>query len=154
MHYFCLCDYLEWQLCFVKLSCQKDPLCASYACPAPHQQADSTVPPMLPPMLQMSDALAASVCRGPRSGIIFVNTRRVPNGASRIDSAVFPGLQGGPHENHIAAVAHQLKQARDAGHRLSSSFRKDWCSLVSVINNDLLTYGHFVTSLQLQTHST
>ncbi|CDJ64024.1 Serine hydroxymethyltransferase, related [Eimeria necatrix] len=51
--------------------------------------------------------------RGPRSGIIFVNTRRVPNGASRIDSAVFPGLQGGPHENHIAAVAHQLKQAQN-----------------------------------------
>lgn len=46
MHYFCLCDYLEQQLCFVKLSCQKDPLCASYACPPPHQQADSRVPPM------------------------------------------------------------------------------------------------------------
>lgn len=49
--------------------------------------------------------------RGPRSGIIFINTKRVPEGASKIDSAVFPGLQGGPHENHIAAVAHQLKQA-------------------------------------------
>ncbi|KAL8429309.1 hypothetical protein ACSSS7_006674 [Eimeria intestinalis] len=50
--------------------------------------------------------------RGPRSGLIFVNTKRVPDGASKIDAAVFPGLQGGPHENHIAAVAHQLKQAR------------------------------------------
>ncbi|KAL8275226.1 hypothetical protein Esti_000810 [Eimeria stiedai] len=49
--------------------------------------------------------------RGPRSGLIFVNTKRVPSGASKIDAAVFPGLQGGPHENHIAAVAHQLKQA-------------------------------------------
>ncbi|KAL8451643.1 hypothetical protein Emed_001805 [Eimeria media] len=48
--------------------------------------------------------------RGPRSGLIFVNIKRVPDGASKIDSAVFPGLQGGPHENHIAAVAHQLKQ--------------------------------------------
>ncbi|KAL8428128.1 hypothetical protein Efla_005831 [Eimeria flavescens] len=48
--------------------------------------------------------------RGPRSGLVFVNTKRVPDGASKIDAAVFPGLQGGPHVNHIAAVAHQLKQ--------------------------------------------
>lgn len=48
--------------------------------------------------------------RGPRSGIIFVNTKRVPDGASKIDAAVFPGLQGGPHENCIAGVAYQLKQ--------------------------------------------
>lgn len=54
---------------------------------------------------------AHAVCRGPRSGLIFINTKRVPNGASKVDAAVFPGLQGGPHENHIAAVAHQLKQA-------------------------------------------
>ncbi|XP_026192335.1 serine hydroxymethyltransferase 3, chloroplastic [Cyclospora cayetanensis] len=48
--------------------------------------------------------------RGPRSGIIFVNTKRVADGASKIDSAVFPGLQGGPHENRVAGVAYQLKQ--------------------------------------------
>jgi len=29
---------------------------------------------------------------------------------SRINGAVFPGLQGGPHENQIAAVAVALKQ--------------------------------------------
>jgi len=31
---------------------------------------------------------------------------------SKINGAVFPGLQGGPHENQIAAVAVTLKQAR------------------------------------------
>lgn len=58
--------------------------------------------------------------RGPRSGLIFVNTKRVPDGASKIDSAVFPGLQGGPHENRIAAVAHQLKQTCTAEWRAYS----------------------------------
>jgi len=29
---------------------------------------------------------------------------------SRINGAVFPGLQGGPHENKIAAIAVALKQ--------------------------------------------
>jgi len=29
---------------------------------------------------------------------------------SRINGAVFPGLQGGPHENQIAAVAVALRQ--------------------------------------------
>jgi len=30
---------------------------------------------------------------------------------SKINGAVFPGLQGGPHENQIAAIAVTLKQA-------------------------------------------
>lgn len=51
--------------------------------------------------------------------MIFVNTKRVPDGASKVDAAIFPGLQGGPHENHIAAVAYQLKQV------LGTSFQKD-----------------------------
>jgi glycine hydroxymethyltransferase len=48
--------------------------------------------------------------RGPRSGIIFIN-KKTENGAlvAKINEAVFPGLQGGPHNHQIAAVAHQLK---------------------------------------------
>lgn len=50
--------------------------------------------------------------RGPRAGIIFF--RRGGSHAdleSRINQAVFPGCQGGPHNNTIAAVAVSLKQA-------------------------------------------
>jgi glycine hydroxymethyltransferase len=48
--------------------------------------------------------------RGPRSAMIFV--RNDSRGlAKKIDKAVFPGLQGGPHENQIAAVAIALKEA-------------------------------------------
>ena len=45
--------------------------------------------------------------RGPRSGMIF--SRK--NLSNRIDFAVFPSLQGGPHNNVIAAVAVALKEA-------------------------------------------
>jgi glycine hydroxymethyltransferase len=48
--------------------------------------------------------------RGPRSAIIFVkkDARELDK---KIDKAVFPGLQGGPHVNQIAAVAVALKEA-------------------------------------------
>lgn len=49
--------------------------------------------------------------RGPRSGIIFY--RKDERGFERkINMAVFPGLQGGPHEHQIAAVATQLLQLK------------------------------------------
>jgi len=48
--------------------------------------------------------------RGPRAALIFVrrDTRELDK---KIDRAVFPGLQGGPHINQIAAVAVALKEA-------------------------------------------
>eukprot|EP00045_Choanoeca_perplexa_P017152 m.243356 g.243356 ORF g.243356 m.243356 type:complete len:461 (+) comp17462_c0_seq4:119-1501(+) len=47
--------------------------------------------------------------RGPRSGIIFF--RKDDRGfEQKINFAVFPMLQGGPHEHQIAAVATQLKE--------------------------------------------
>jgi glycine hydroxymethyltransferase len=44
--------------------------------------------------------------RGPRAGIIFFRREF----EQQINEAVFPGLQGGPHENQIAAVATQLRE--------------------------------------------
>ncbi|KAF1742568.1 hypothetical protein MXB_925 [Myxobolus squamalis] len=48
------------------------------------------------------------ILRGPRSGIIFF--RKNSDLETKINSAVFPGLQGGPHNNVIAALATALKQ--------------------------------------------
>ena len=45
--------------------------------------------------------------RGPRAGMIFFNKNKIKN---NINFSVFPGLQGGPHENKIAAIAVQLKE--------------------------------------------
>lgn len=35
----------------------------------------------------------------------------------KINGAVFPGLQGGPHDHQIAAIAVALKQVRTVCHR-------------------------------------
>ncbi len=53
--------------------------------------------------------------RGPRGGLIL--TRESEETAKKIDKMVFPGLQGGPHMNNIAAKAVAFGEA------LSPSFR-------------------------------
>lgn len=45
--------------------------------------------------------------RGPRGGMIFCTEEL----ASKVDKAVFPGIQGGPHMNNIAAKAVAFKEA-------------------------------------------
>jgi len=49
--------------------------------------------------------------RGPRSGIIFF--KKDGRGfEDRVNNAVFPALQGGPHEHQIAGVAVQLRESQ------------------------------------------
>lgn len=47
--------------------------------------------------------------RGPRSGMIFYR-KDERDFENRINNAVFPALQGGPHEHQIAGVATQLRE--------------------------------------------
>jgi glycine hydroxymethyltransferase len=51
--------------------------------------------------------------RGPRGGMILCNAAH----AKEIDRAVFPGLQGGPHNHTTAAIAVALKEASTAEFR-------------------------------------
>merc|ERR1712232_979728 len=49
--------------------------------------------------------------RGPRAGMIFFKySDKIPDIKERIDMAVFPALQGGPHNHQIGALATQLKE--------------------------------------------
>jgi len=49
--------------------------------------------------------------RGPRAGMIFFKySEKFPDIKERIDMAVFPALQGGPHNHQIGALATQLKE--------------------------------------------
>merc|ERR1711879_538804 len=49
--------------------------------------------------------------RGPRAGMIFFKySDKLPDIKERIDMAVFPALQGGPHNHQIGALAAQLKE--------------------------------------------
>ena len=54
--------------------------------------------------------------RGPRSAMIFTKIDERELG-KKIDKAVFPGLQGGPHINQIAATAVALKEANTPAFR-------------------------------------
>ncbi len=52
--------------------------------------------------------------RGPRGAMIMVTQKglaRDPELADKIDKAVFPGFQGGPHDNQTAAIAVALEEA-------------------------------------------
>jgi len=52
--------------------------------------------------------------RGPRGALIMVTKkglRKDPKLSEKIDKAVFPGLQGGPHENNIAGIAVAFKES-------------------------------------------
>merc|ERR1712225_158633 len=49
--------------------------------------------------------------RGPRAGLIFCRKDKEADLEKRINDAVFPACQGGPHNNTIAGVAVALKQA-------------------------------------------
>eukprot|EP00897_Mesotaenium_endlicherianum_P005097 jgi/Mesen1/4615/ME000234S03865 len=104
------------------------------------------------------------ILRGPRSGMIFFRkgikaVRRGANGNShlsascedsgyydledKINFAVFPSLQGGPHNNHIAALAVAFKQVNTPSYKayiqqvkrnaaaLSSGLLKRGCKLVT-----------------------
>ncbi len=51
--------------------------------------------------------------RGPRAGMIFYKVGL--KGA--IEGGVFPGLQGGPHENQIAAIATQMREVATEEYR-------------------------------------
>jgi len=53
--------------------------------------------------------------RGPRGAMIMVTSKGLqkdPELSTKIDKAVFPGLQGGPHMHTIAGIAVALRQAQ------------------------------------------
>lgn len=65
--------------------------------------------------------------RGPRSGLIFIKKSDTPAGQSgpnpleeRMNNAVFPLLQGGPHMHQVAAVATQLREVMTPAFKLYS----------------------------------
>ncbi len=55
--------------------------------------------------------------RGPRGALIMVTEKGLqknPDLGKKIDSAIIPGMQGGPHDNQTAAIAVALKEANTA----------------------------------------
>jgi glycine hydroxymethyltransferase len=59
------------------------------------------------PIFDIVTTTTHKTLRGPRGGMIMCKEKF----AKAIDKAVFPGMQGGPHENNIAAKAVAFKEA-------------------------------------------
>jgi len=80
--------------------------------------------------------------RGPRSGIIFVkkDERELDK---KIDKAVFPGLQGGPHMNQIAAVAVALKEAQSPAYK---KYIEQVCKNAKALADELKKLGWKILS--------
>ncbi|KPJ23139.1 serine hydroxymethyltransferase [Streptococcus phocae] len=62
------------------------------------------------PYADVTTSTTHKTLRGPRGGLILTNDEAL---AKKINSAVFPGLQGGPLEHVIAAKAISFKEALD-----------------------------------------
>jgi len=86
--------------------------------------------------------------RGPRSALIFArkDARELDK---KIDKAIFPGLQGGPHLNQIAAVAVALKEAS------TPAFKKYAAQVVknaAALSDELKKLGWKIISGGTDTH--
>merc|ERR1712060_985851 len=88
--------------------------------------------------------------RGPRAGMIFFKYQdKMPDIKERIDMAVFPGLQGGPHNHQIGALATQLLEVK------SDSFKDYSKSVVencATLAKELMAKGHKLASNGTDNH--
>lgn len=83
--------------------------------------------------------------RGPRAALIFSKQ----NLAKKIDKAVFPGVQGGPHLNQIAAVAVALKEAQGEDFNM---YAKQIIENAQTLSDELTKLGWRVVSGGTDTH--
>ncbi len=79
--------------------------------------------------------------RGPRGAMIMVTEKGLsldPDMAKKIDRAVFPGLQGGPHDNQTAGIAIALSKANEPEFR---DYAKQVVKNAKALAEALVGYG-------------
>jgi len=82
--------------------------------------------------------------RGPRAGMIFFKYQdKIPDIKERIDMAVFPGLQGGPHNHQIGGLAAQLKEVNTPDF---VEYSKKVVANAATLANTLKEKGHKLAS--------
>ena len=86
--------------------------------------------------------------RGPRSALVFsrIDGRELHK---KIDKAIFPGLQGGPHLNQIAAVAVALAEASRPAFRI---YARQVIKNAKILADELKKLGWRIVSGGTDTH--
>lgn len=86
--------------------------------------------------------------RGPRGALIFskIDDRGLPQ---KIDKAVFPGIQGGPHLNQIAAIAVALQEALKPAFR---TYARRVVENAQALAKELARHGWRIVSGSTDTH--
>jgi glycine hydroxymethyltransferase len=79
--------------------------------------------------------------RGPRGAMIMVTRKGLkkdPQLPEKIDKWVFPGLQGGPHDNTTAGIAVALKEADSPGFK---KYQQQIVKNAKTLAEELINYG-------------
>jgi len=97
------------------------------------------------PIFDVVTTTTHKTMRGARGGMILCKEKF----AKKIDKAIFPGLQGGPHENNIAATAVVFKEA------LTQEYR-DYCQQIlknaKVLEKKFNEYGYKIMFGKTENH--
>jgi len=113
-----------------------------------------------PTPFEYADVVTTTVhktLRGPRSALIFSRRDKTKENlkgekvsfGDLIDKAVFPGLQGGPHMNQIAAVAVALKEAASPAFK---KYAKQVKKNAKVLSDELKKLGWKIISGGTDSH--
>ncbi|MDO8583410.1 MAG: serine hydroxymethyltransferase [bacterium] len=106
----------------------------------------SGVHPSPVPYVHVVTTTTHKTLRGPRGALIMVTKKGLaknPDLGKKIDSAIIPGLQGGPHDNQTAAIAVALKEAA------TPAFKKYGAQIVKnskALAQELLKYNFDLVS--------
>lgn len=90
--------------------------------------------------------------RGPRGAMIMVTRKGIKKMSDlpeKIDKAVFPGIQGGAHNNQIAALAVALAEAKKSPFKL---YARKIVQNANVLASELITYGWQLITGGTDTH--
>ncbi len=99
---------------------------------------------LYPSPVQLADVTTSTThktLRGPRSGLILARADEAVE--KRLNSAVFPGLQGGPLMHIIAAKAVSFKEAMEPGFR---SYQEQVLANARVMAETFMTRGFSIVS--------
>ena len=99
------------------------------------------VHPSPAPFVHIMTTTTHKTLRGPRGAMIMVTAKGLKKDADlakKIDKAVFPGLQGGPHDNQTAAIAVALYEAMQPSFK---NYARQIVKNVKVLADELIKGG-------------